>query len=130
MPCKYIFQGVGMLYNGGFSYLKWGADEPRECRFVFIGRNLDRDALIAGVMACKVDPAKPLRFKVGDAVQASRGDGYVPGTVVQLWDEGNPYLIKLDDGQDTHVWGPKDDDSFVKAGSTNTQANKRQKTEG
>jgi G3E family GTPase len=51
---KFIFQGVGMLFTGGLSEFEWGADEPRECRFVFIGRNLDRQELIDGVMACKV----------------------------------------------------------------------------
>merc|ERR1712013_477264 len=37
---KFIFQGVGMLFSGNFSGLSWGAEETRECRFVFIGRNL------------------------------------------------------------------------------------------
>ena len=61
MDEKYIFQGVGMLFSGGFSPLTWDEGETRECRFVFIGRNLDRQALIDGVMACRVDYA-PLRF--------------------------------------------------------------------
>ena len=69
MDNKYIFQGVGMLFSGGFSALKWEADEARECRFVFIGRNLDRDELMAGVNACRVDN-NPLRFAVGDSVFA------------------------------------------------------------
>ena len=34
--------GVGMLFNGDYSDFKWGADETRECRFVFIGRNLNK----------------------------------------------------------------------------------------
>ena len=51
---KYIFQGVGMLFTGGISEFEWGPDEKRECRFVFIGRNLDEKELIDGVMACKV----------------------------------------------------------------------------
>ena len=51
---KFIFQGVGMLFTGGLSEFEWGPDEPRECRFVFIGRNLDKNELIDGVMACKV----------------------------------------------------------------------------
>ena len=51
---KYIFQGVGMLFTGGISEFEWGPDEKRECRFVFIGRNLDKQELIDGVMACKV----------------------------------------------------------------------------
>merc|ERR1719300_2068985 len=45
MDRKFIFQGVGMLFSGSFSQLSWG-NETRECRFVFIGRNLDKKELI------------------------------------------------------------------------------------
>ena len=112
MDTKFIFQGVGMLFTGGASDFKWGADEPRECRFVFIGRNLNRQELIDGVMACKV--TGELRFKVGDKVMARRGDGYTPGVVIEQWEDGNPYVIKLEDGEGTEVYGPLDDDRFVK----------------
>ena len=108
---KFIFQGVGMLFTGGASDFKWGPDEPRECRFVFIGRNLNRQELIDGVMACKV--TGELRFKVGDEVFARTGRGWEPGIIIELWDEGNPYRIGLDSGME--VWGPKDTDIFVKA---------------
>ena len=93
---KFVFQGVGMLFTGGDSDFKWGADEPRECRFVFIGRNLNRQELIDGVMGCKV--CGELRFKVGDAVMARIDEGYAPGVVIDLWEEGNPYIIELEDG--------------------------------
>jgi G3E family GTPase len=69
MNNKFIFQGVGMLFSGGFSNLEWADDEVRECRFVFIGRNLDRDELMAGVNNCRVDN-NPLRFSVGDCIFA------------------------------------------------------------
>ena len=109
---KFIFQGVGMLFTGGFSDFEWGPDEPRECRFVFIGRNLNKKELIDGVMACKV--SGELRFKVGDKVMAHAGKGWTPGIIIKLWDEGNPYRIELEDGEGTNVWGPMDDDMFVK----------------
>ncbi len=51
-PDRVIFQGVHMLIdaaNGG----PWGARE-RQNRVVFIGRNLDREALNAGFRACLV----------------------------------------------------------------------------
>jgi G3E family GTPase len=51
-PDRVIFQGVHMLIdaaNGG----PWGARE-RQNRVVFIGRNLDREALNAGFQACLV----------------------------------------------------------------------------
>ena len=43
---KFVFQGVGMLFSGGFVRAEWGADETRENRFVFIGRDLDKQRLL------------------------------------------------------------------------------------
>jgi len=110
---KFIFQGVGMLFSGNFSQISWAKNEKRECRFVFIGRNLDRKELIDGVNACRVDD-KPLRFKVGDAVLANVGK-WTPGHIIVEWDSGNPYRIQLDDANLTNVWGPMDNDTYVKA---------------
>merc|ERR1719221_2420020 len=42
---KYVFQGVGMLYSGNFMH-EWKEDEPRECRFVFIGKSLNTEYLV------------------------------------------------------------------------------------
>ena len=113
---KFIFQGVGMLFTGGLSEFEWGPDEARECRFVFIGRNLDKKELVDGVMACKV--TAELRFKVGDEVFARTGRGWEPGIIIELWDEGNPYRIELEDDEATNLWGPMDDDRFVMARET------------
>ncbi|QDZ22634.1 cobalamin biosynthesis protein [Chloropicon primus] len=112
MERKFIFQGVGMLFSGGFSPIRWGENETRESRFVFIGRNLDMKELQARVMACKVEE-QVLRFKVGDLVEARMGSGWEPGKVIKVWDSGNPYRIQLDEG--TCVWGPKDEDVYVRA---------------
>jgi len=113
MEAKFIFQGVGMLFSGGFSDIKWEPEEKRECRFVFIGRNLDKASLIAGVEACKV--TGELRFAIGDKVYALTGKGkYTPGKIIRQWDEGNPYRIELEDGKGTNVWGPLDEDALVK----------------
>ena len=72
---KYIFQGVGMLFTGGISEFEWGPDEKRECRFVFIGRNLDEKELIDGVMACKVteDASVNKRFECAVVLPCWRG---------------------------------------------------------
>ncbi|KAG2448021.1 hypothetical protein HYH02_007049 [Chlamydomonas schloesseri] len=55
---RYVFQGVHMLMGFASSAdgvgRPWGADEPRVSRFVFIGRNLDRAELEAGLRACLV----------------------------------------------------------------------------
>merc|ERR1712087_483700 len=119
MRRKFIFQGVGMLFQGNFSELSWAENEKRECRFVFIGRNLDRKELIDGVNACRVDN-KPLRFAVGDPVLANVGK-WVPGHILVQWDEGNPYRIQLDNAKRSNVWGPFDSDEFVKANPNGKQ---------
>lgn len=99
-----------MLMCATLTDTKWKADEKRECRFVFIGRNLDKKALQDGFMDCKAED--PLRFKVGDKVQAQCGK-WKDGEVIKLWNEGNPYRIRLDTG--VEVFGPIDDPKFVRA---------------
>jgi len=51
-PARWVFQGVHMLF-GGSADRPWG-DEPRHNTMVFIGRNLDRQALTSGFRACLV----------------------------------------------------------------------------
>ena len=106
---KFIFQGVGMLFNGTFEG-KWKKSETRESRFVFIGKNLDTKFLKAGFEACLV--TKELRFKVGDAIMANVGT-YKKGRVLKQWDDGNAYRLKLDDGSE--VWAPIDVDAYIRA---------------
>jgi len=110
---KFVFQGVHMLFSGGFDQYDqvWKKGETRECRFVFIGRNLPKQKLIDGFMACKAKDK--LRFKVGDAVQANVGK-WTNGKIIKLWDDGNPYRIELADGAKTNVWGPVDEDLYVR----------------
>ena len=49
---KCAFQGVHMLCDMAELEAEWGADEERVNQLVFIGRNLDRAELEAGVTAC------------------------------------------------------------------------------
>merc|ERR1719203_1788344 len=103
-----------MLFNGDFSdFNTWGPDEKRESRFVFIGKKLDKEELLKGLESCKAED--PLRFKVGDAVQAASEEGWTKGKIIKVWDDGNPYRIELDDAEKTNVWGPIDDVRFVRA---------------
>jgi len=116
MDQKFVFQGVGMLFSGGFTGSKWAPGETRECRFVFIGKHLDKDALLAGFDKCRCD--LETRFKPGDKVLAKVGkgaDGFFPGVILKVWDEGNPYRIELQDDEKTNVWGPVDEAIYVKA---------------
>lgn len=60
-----------------------------------------------------------LRFKVGDQVEAKVDGGrWQRGKILRQWDEGNPYRIELDDREKTNVWGPVDEDDFVRAPRT------------
>ena len=113
MDQKYVFQGVHMLFSGLFSeeVAKWRKGEKRECRFVFIGRDLDHEALEAGLMECK---AEDLRFDVGDMVYANIGE-FKEGKVIKCWDQGNPYRVEIQDKDKSNVWVPIDSDEFVRA---------------
>jgi G3E family GTPase len=112
-PTKYVFQGVGMTFTGGFSTKEWESDETRESRFVFIGKNLDHDMYRSGFTACRVDA--PLRFAVGDLVEVNIGE-YVTGTVLRQWDDGNAYRVEIEDefGYIDNVWAPIDIDTYIR----------------
>lgn len=111
MDQKFVFQGVHMLFGGDFNQDigLWKDDEKRECRFVFIGRNLDHAALEAGLMECK---AEDLRFDVGDMVYANIGE-FTKGKILKCWDQGNPYRVEIQDEDRTNVWVPIDSDDYV-----------------
>lgn len=114
---KYVFQGVGMLYKGSFKQ-EWKDDERRECRFVFIGKHLDKEQLIQGFRNCHLDK---LRFQVGDKVMARIGDeteengGWARGTVDTHWENDNPYAIDIPD-KGCRVYAPEDMEEWVRQG--------------
>lgn len=109
MDQKFVFQGVHMLFGGDFA-APWGTTE-RKSVFCFIGKDLQNMGIREGFEACIV---KPLRWDLGADVEARVSQGFTPGKVIKLWDEGNAYRIRLEpDGQE--VWAPIDDDMFVRA---------------
>ena len=114
MDAKYVFQGVHMLFSGDFqeNIGLWKEDEVRECRFVFIGRNLDHEALQEGLQACV---AEDLRFKVGDTVYANIGQ-FTKGRILKCWDQGNPYRVEIQNAERSNVWVPIDNDNYVRKG--------------
>ena len=124
MDRKFVFQGVHMLFSGNFADATWVEGEKRESCFVFIGKNIvkRKKMLTDGFMDCVVDPKEQLRFKKGDLVQA-KSKGWKNGKILMTWDDGPtdgaPYLIELEDNpiieDRTHVWGPFDDDRYVRA---------------
>jgi G3E family GTPase len=50
-PKRFVFQGVHMILDGDLQR-DWRADEKRESRVVFIGRDLNQDAIREGFLAC------------------------------------------------------------------------------
>ena len=110
---KYVFQGVHMLFGGDFSrdIGLWKEGETRECRFVFIGKDLDHDALQKGLLECQ---AEELRFNVGDTVYANIGE-FAEGRILKTWDQGNPYRVEIQDAEKSNVWVPIDNDDYVRA---------------
>jgi G3E family GTPase len=50
-PDRYVVQGVHMIIEGDHQRA-WRADEKRESKLVFIGRNLPEDVLSSGFAAC------------------------------------------------------------------------------
>ena len=114
MDAKYVFQGVHMLFGGEFSEEigLWKKGEQRECRFVFIGRDLDPEALQQGLVACQ---AETLRFKRGDTVYANIGE-FTKGKILKCWDQGNPYRVEIQNEEKSNVWVPIDNDNYVRKG--------------
>jgi hypothetical protein len=71
---KFVYQGVHMQFKGEFTE-EWGADEVRHSRLIFIGKDLNRERIVAGFNACRdihdfiaeADiPSTKLRFALGD----------------------------------------------------------------
>lgn len=48
---RYVYQAVHMIFNGIYEE-PWGADEIRQSKLVFIGKNLDKAALTDSFKAC------------------------------------------------------------------------------
>ena len=101
-----------MLFDGDFSedIGLWKDGETRECRFVFIGKNLDHKALQEGLMNCM---AEELRFNVGDKVYANIGE-FKESRILKCWDKGNPYRVEIQNEMKSNFWVPIDNDSFVR----------------
>jgi len=50
-PERFVFQGVHMILDGDHQR-PWGADEKRESRIIFIGRNLPEEKIRQGFDSC------------------------------------------------------------------------------
>ena len=133
---RFVFQGVHMVLNMGGSQAAdnklpdWAPGEKRLNKLCFIGRNLNRAELVAGLEACIFDgkypdpgplPTTKLRFNPGDVVLVNC-DTWLPGVVVMhwyreaLWETGRyvPYQVELTDGSGSLIWVPGDSNKFIK----------------
>jgi hypothetical protein len=136
---KFVYQGVHMIFNGEFAGA-WGPDEERESRLVFIGKNLDEDALRSGLAKCTTSPeleeekGKQLRFAVGDSVECATSlcagsTSWDPAAKEPSWDKGKvvalmrreefmpngisaPYKVKLDEGD--FIYAPVDTEEVIR----------------
>ena len=123
---RYVYHAVHMVVQGEFME-PWGEDEERGCKLIFIGKDLDHDALIAGMNECMATPENKqkridkLRFAIGDRVMCNTGDGWLGGVVVAHFYRNDsfplgktvPYQIKLD-GVEELIFSPVDDDRAVR----------------
>lgn len=121
MQQKFVFPDVHVIFLGSFSDdFEWKEDETRECRFIFIGRKLNKAALIQGFENCKAEETK--QFDVRDKVQANIGHWTDYVIIVNQLDMDNPNRIdtvriihRYDIGADgTNVWGHIDDDTLMR----------------
>jgi len=124
---KFVYQAVHMIFNGNFDEEKWGPDEKRSSKLVFIGKNLDHAALKAAFDACVATPEqqekkmKAMRFAVGDKVKCNTGDGWQSGEIVALMYRDEymppgmvaPYQVKLD-ANGGLIYAPQDTDELIR----------------
>jgi G3E family GTPase len=124
---KFVYQAVHMIFNGNFDEEEtWKEGETRESKLVFIGKNLDKEALKSGFEKCAVTPEleekkrKALRFAVGAKVECRTGEGWQKGEVAALMYRDEfmpqgvvaPYQVKLDSG--SLIYAPHDDDALIR----------------
>ena len=131
---KYVFQAVHMIMNIGSSsefgmnHKPWEEGEKRINKFCFIGKNLDKEQMIADLKQCIYDGKIPepgaipnieLTYKVGDRVECKH-DKWEKGVITQLWyreelwETGRyaPYQVLLDN--DKLIWVPRDSNIFIR----------------
>ena len=127
-PRRFVYHAVHMSFQSEFGDA-WGSGEPRDCKMVFIGKNLDAKALAARFDACLATPENiqkkvdELRFGLGDPVLCRTGrTEWTPGTIVGLmYRDANmapgvvaPYQVQLEaDGG--LIFAPADDNEVIRS---------------
>ena len=133
---RFVYHTVHMQFDGDFGE-PWGED-PRLCKLVFIGKNLDQAALVERFNACLATPesmqkkCEALRFGIGDKVECNTGE-WSSGTVVGLMYRDDrmppgmvaPYQIELDNDEAGLIWAPKDHKCVIRAVGDGRRASPR-----
>lgn len=121
---RFVYHAVHMIFSGDFTD-RWEANEPRRCKLMFIGKNIDEAALRASFAEClatiesQAKRLKRLRFGVGQAVECRTNKGWEKGVIVELMyrDESfapgffAPYQIQVGDDL---IYAPEDDSRFIR----------------
>jgi G3E family GTPase len=125
---RYVYHGVHMLFSGRFAE-PWEEGEERCCKAVFIGKDLDHDALRASFNDCLATPenlqkrVKQLRFSPGDAVECQMGDNdWAAGVVADVFQrddtmdpgEKAPYVVQLLEDESL-IFAPADHPDVIRA---------------
>ena len=131
---KYVFQAVHMIMNVkstselGMDHEPWKEGEKRINKFCFIGKNLDKEQMIADLRECIYEgkipdsgpkPTTKLRFNEGNIVEC-KTDEWQGGIITnlwyreELWETGRyaPYQVLLESGD--LIWVPRDSDVFIR----------------
>jgi hypothetical protein len=75
---RFVYHAVHMILSGNFTE-EWGEGEARESKLVFIGKNIDAEALAASFNKSLSTPENEqtkrerLRFEIGDKVECRTG---------------------------------------------------------
>ena len=145
-PRRFVYHAVHMSFQSEFGD-PWQPGEPRDCKMVFIGKNLDAKQLAARFDACLATPENiqkkvdALRFGLDEKVLCRTGmTEWSPGTIVGLmYRDANmapgvvaPYQVKLDaDGG--LIFAPADDNEVIRSArrraSADTPARRKEQQE-
>eukprot|EP00613_Pedinella_sp_CCMP2098_P021978 CAMPEP_0171694040 /NCGR_PEP_ID=MMETSP0991-20121206/6996_1 /TAXON_ID=483369 /ORGANISM="non described non described, Strain CCMP2098" /LENGTH=454 /DNA_ID=CAMNT_0012282581 /DNA_START=83 /DNA_END=1447 /DNA_ORIENTATION=+ len=75
-PQKFVYQAVHMIFDGSFDEdMVWAPAEPRISKLVFIGKNLDKEKLIAGFDGCLDKPENAAKIAALMQVKAQEQQG-------------------------------------------------------
>jgi G3E family GTPase len=121
---RFVYHAVHMIFSGDFTD-PWEENEPRSCKLMFIGKNIDEAALRASFTEClattenQAKRLKNLRYGVGQAVECRTNKGWEKGVIVELMYRDDsfapgvfaPYQVQVGDNL---IFAPEDDSRCIR----------------